>query len=815
MKLSKHKISKLLKHKKQSQKQLNKNKIKNKNKNNHKHKSHTFRNSNKKRKHVNLRTKTLKKYFTGGVKLNPTIIAEKSNPTDVTKTKTQFSAAAESPEKLQQHKQATANEFTIFPAASSKKKEVISQIDFITERNNKMNGNLSQDLLTPDQLSQGMYKQQWQTILNNAGNAQLTGQLQNGLGVDVDGTITQAINSTEKLISDDINTINQINKIIIKGNDSSPEDRILLNNFQGLINNIKKNMTLLKAQNDLYTGREGILKLQNDILCTAEEDEQQKEQCRGKYEPWRIRQQQIHDDEYSSLLKNTLSAINEANCSDPNNDIITCSSSSLDDANINRIIQQKIKKINDVIKSSEVAQPQLYVDATAAPPTEAPPPQALVEPPPGEALVEPPPEAPGEALVEPPPTEALVEPPPVEALVEGPPREALVEAPPAEALVEPPPAEALVEEVEAALQGEKQKEAELLQKEKAVQEELDALKQKTEKIEQNIGKVERAKANAEEKISTLEQQITKKSDQIDTALQRIDELKQQQSTANEETRVQLDKAIQEQAEIQGRVAEEIKQQQLDLKFAKTTTSEAETFKTRLRNDLKKVSSKERVLNDENESIKRSLEFTQRSFAYAERRQQEMNQQLQLLTQQKIAAEASAAATREQVVSAREDAVQSQQQEQEQGAMAKQEETAKQGATAKQETPLAITSTSEPNGNSNVITIKIKVPNTLAHNVNDEGGDNFAASLSALSGQLEQQQSSATATAPATAPAPEPIKFNQYSKLPESSEEAQQLVDLQRQASEEAQRGWEGGYKKSLKKNKYSKKYNRKTKRRRS
>ena len=65
MKLSKHKIARLLKNKVQSQKKLKINK--------NKHKSLTFR----KRKHINLRTKTLR----GGVKFDLTnIISQNSNP---------------------------------------------------------------------------------------------------------------------------------------------------------------------------------------------------------------------------------------------------------------------------------------------------------------------------------------------------------------------------------------------------------------------------------------------------------------------------------------------------------------------------------------------------------------------------------------------------------------------------------------------------------------------------------------------------------------------------------------------------------------
>ena len=70
MKLSKNKISKLLKHKAQTRKQKNKNSSSSSssssssNSKSIKHKNRTFR--NKKRKQVNLRTKTLKKYGGGG-----------------------------------------------------------------------------------------------------------------------------------------------------------------------------------------------------------------------------------------------------------------------------------------------------------------------------------------------------------------------------------------------------------------------------------------------------------------------------------------------------------------------------------------------------------------------------------------------------------------------------------------------------------------------------------------------------------------------------------------------------------------------------
>ena len=68
MKLSKNKISKLLKHKVQSRKQR-----KHKKNNKTSNKSHTFRN---KKKRVNLRTKTLKKYKGGVDKISPERSAE-------------------------------------------------------------------------------------------------------------------------------------------------------------------------------------------------------------------------------------------------------------------------------------------------------------------------------------------------------------------------------------------------------------------------------------------------------------------------------------------------------------------------------------------------------------------------------------------------------------------------------------------------------------------------------------------------------------------------------------------------------------------
>ena len=231
MKLSKNKISKLLKHTVQSRKQIKQKKQKKQKK---QRGGRTFKN---KRKHINLRTKTLKKYVGRGRQVEDIELTEFVAPYDVENEPLTDVSSVESDKSIE-------NSRTIKLRESTNVQELIKTID---------NGD-------------NQYNYQWTNLLAKAKENKLENLLNN------ESDITSAIDATKQSIKDDINKINSINEIINKlktpGSTLSSSEKELLDTYSSekiyddpfttkspenklveLVNRIKQNLTILQVQN--------------------------------------------------------------------------------------------------------------------------------------------------------------------------------------------------------------------------------------------------------------------------------------------------------------------------------------------------------------------------------------------------------------------------------------------------------------------------------------------------------------------------------------------------------------------------------------